>query len=64
MEFPGVWYEERACGNSRGQIKKNWNFHGSSFLDDTYISKGCKFGEIFKGEALFSPEFSRVQWQT
>ena len=61
MEFPGVWYEERACGNSRGQIKKNRNFHGSSFLDDTYISKGCKFGEIFKGEALFSPEFSRVQ---
>ena len=25
MEF---WAEERACGNSRGQLKKKWNFQG------------------------------------
>ena len=26
FEFPGVSVEERACGNSRGQLKKKWNF--------------------------------------
>ena len=29
IQFPGVArIEERACGNSRGQLKKKWNFQG------------------------------------
>ena len=30
MEFKGVLKEEHE--NSRGQLKKKWNFHGSWFL--------------------------------
>lgn len=30
MEFPGVDFEERACGNWRGQLKKKCNFQGCS----------------------------------
>ena len=62
--------EERICGNSKGELKKKWNFQGCwrkthvefpwvVVVDFGISSKGCY--KISKCESLFSPEFLRVK---
>ena len=41
-----------------------WNFHGSWFLLLEFSRVLVQFCEISWGEALFSPEFPRIKWQT
>ena len=66
--------EERACGNSRDQLKKKWNFQACSrkthvefpWVLALYhrISKGVtQLCRISRGESLFSPQFLRVKRQ-
>ena len=64
--------EERACGNSRSQLKKSGiskggqekfvrNFHGPWFLILEFPSGVTQFCRIYRGESLFSPGFLRVR---
>ena len=62
--------EERKCGNSRGQLRKKWsfhgcssknfkwNFHGSWFLTLEFPRIVTQFCWIFRGESLFSQKSS------
>ena len=63
IKFRGVLNEERACGNSRGQLKNGkkgvqekpmCNFHGSWFLTLEFprgVKQFCKISS--RGEACF-----------
>ena len=64
MAFAGAT-EERTCGNSRGQLKKKWNFQWCFrkihvefswvLVSDLGVLKGChtQFCRISRGESLF-----------
>ena len=56
--------EERACGSSKGQLKKKWNFQGCQRKTNVEFPKCVtQFYRIFRDESLFSPEFLRLKWQ-
>ena len=53
--------EERACGSSKGQLKK-WNFQGCQRKTNVEFPKCVtQFYRIFRDESLFSPEFLRLK---
>ena len=65
---------EKICGNSRGQLKKKWNFQDgsrkyhvefpyskSSFLALEFPRGVTQFQGICKGKAFFCPEIPRVK---
>ena len=51
--------EERACGNSRRQLKKKSNFHVSWFFNLKFPSGDTQFRRISSNESLLAPEFRR-----
>ena len=54
--------EERACGSSKGQLKKKWNFQGCQRKTNVEFPKCVtQFYRIFRDESLFSPEFLRLK---
>ena len=56
--------EERACGSSKGHLKKKWNFQGCQRKTNVEFPKCVtQFYRIFRDESLFSPEFLRLKWQ-
>ena len=71
MEFPGVlksiWKFQGSSKRvefSPNQKKIMWNFHGSWFLVLKFPRVVAQFCGISWGEALLSPEFPRIKWQT
>ena len=57
-----IQIEERACGSSKGQLKKKWNFQGCQRKTNVEFPKCVtQFYRIFRDESLFSPEFLRLK---